>query len=82
MTINIGFNDGQHIDSIINRQPCDKHLAPHGIPCFHMPRGNGRPGYYPGICNKRAVAAGADGKISESSYQTKQKQRKPFVKRG
>jgi len=76
------FNDGIHIEKIIGIQPCDKHLAPHGIPCFHMPRGNGN-GYYPAICNQRAVAAGKNGKISESSYQTKQKQqRRHYANRG
>jgi hypothetical protein len=73
------INDGSHIVPIINRQACNKHVAPLGIPCFHLPRNYGF-GFYPAICNKRAKLAGATGKISQSSYQTKQ-QRRPQQKR-
>lgn len=62
------FNDGVHIKKLMDLVECKRHKAPQGIPCFHMPKNTGF-GFYAGICNKRAVSAGANGRISQSSYQ-------------
>lgn len=61
-------NAGVHILSLIDKVECKRHKAPTGTPCFHIPKTNEN-GYFVGICNQRAVKAGANGKISENSYQ-------------
>lgn len=66
------INHGVHLVNIIGRQECKKHNAPLGLPCFTIRKGKGN-GYFPAICNKRAVKAGANGKISEASLPTRKK---------
>lgn len=67
------INDGRHLVSIVDRHSCSRHNAPKGIPCFLLRKSKGA-GYYPAICNHRAVGAGANGKVTESSYQIKKRQ--------
>lgn len=69
-------NDGKHIVNIVDRVECKKHKRPPGIPCFLLRKSSGN-GYFPAICNKRAVLAGANGKISEPAYQVKKRSAKP-----
>jgi hypothetical protein len=68
-------NDGKHIVAIMDRQGCKKHHAPEGTPCFTLRKSSGN-GYFAAICNKRAVLAGVNGKISEPAYQVKQRKNK------
>lgn len=66
------INDGAHIVSIIQRQACQKHEAGKGIACFKIPSDiSDRINL--AICNRRAVKAGANGKISETSRAVKQR---------
>jgi len=74
-------NDGKHVESIINRKICTRHSAPLGIPCFSL-FSSVVDYLYPAICNHRAVAAGANGKITESSFQIKRKQETRFKAKG
>jgi len=66
-------NDGSHILSIIARTPCNKHLAKVFEPCYSIPADTSDKTLL-AICGKRAKQAGANGKISQSSYQTKKQQ--------
>lgn len=65
-------NHGEHIVSIIGRKTCEKHDAGLGEACYTIPSDISERVLL-AICNQRAKKAGANGKISESSYQTKQK---------
>lgn len=67
------INDGSHIISIIARTTCGKHNAASFEPCYAIPADTSEKMFF-GICNKRAVKAGANGKISQSSYQTRKQQ--------
>lgn len=62
------FNDGIHLKRLVDLVDCDRHDAVPGVPCFTMRKNSGS-GYYAGICNYRAILAGANGRISQSSYQ-------------
>jgi hypothetical protein len=53
------------IERILNREACDKHNAPLGIPCWHV--NTTTEGYKPAICNERAISAGCNNKISDKS---------------
>lgn len=53
-----------YIPTILDRTDCTKHNALLGMPCWYIPK---RFGYYAGICNARAVAAGFNHEISASS---------------
>lgn len=59
-------NDGKHIVSIISRSKCPKHNAAEGEACYNLVGSSGDILF--GVCNRRAVLAGADGKVSETSY--------------
>lgn len=76
-------NDGKHIISIIDRQGCQKHDAAKGMACWVVApsKVNGLSVDLVAICNQRAVLAGANGKISESSYQASKRQLKNKGKR-
>lgn len=63
-------NNGKHLGQILDRVKCDRHKAPTGIPCFHIPKGDGE-GFYAGICGLRINRAGCTGKISPLSLQQK-----------
>lgn len=54
-------NDGQHIDRIIDVQPCLKHHAIIHEPCWKLDSNHGP---LRGICDQRARAAGANGKVT------------------
>lgn len=69
-------NDGAHIVSIIDRQPCQKHEAGMGTACFTI-MSDISDRILLAICNKRAVKAGANGKISESSRAVKNRNKRP-----
>lgn len=68
-------NDGMHILNITKRQGCQKHEALIGHPCFRIKADKGGKEFW-GICNRRAVKAGANGKVSDSSYQLKKRKDK------
>jgi hypothetical protein len=42
------------IKQVLAETDCGRHLAPVGIPCFHL-RMDSQNGYYAGICNVRAT---------------------------
>jgi hypothetical protein len=69
------INDGAHIVNIIERQPCQKHEAGKGIACFKIPS-DISDRILLAICNKRAVKAGANGKISDSSRAVKNRNKR------
>lgn len=67
------INEGRHMPRIIDETVCGHHDAQKGVACFAVPaskRSSGVDGILLGICNRRAIKAGANGKISESSYQS------------
>lgn len=71
-------NDGTHIHEVLARATCDKHNAPVGVPCFHMPKAaNGLSGYYAAACGGRIRHAGFNGRISPESMRTKAPTKKP-----
>lgn len=74
-------NDGNHLGSIIDRTECDKHNAVQGVACWAIDPGKSRETFLLAICNRRAIKAGANGKISESSYQSKKFVKKPNPRR-
>lgn len=55
-----------HMPTVLRTAACSTHDAPHGIPCFHVPKISGN-GYHAGICNTRAWKAGMTGRINPSS---------------
>lgn len=76
----MAINDGKHIVNIMNRQPCKDHKAERGFPCYQIPSESSEALDVIGICNKRAFHGGANGKISQSSYQKEQRQQKKYQK--
>lgn len=62
-------NHGRHIQSIVNRQPCQKHQADVGVPCYMFVGASDN--LVIGICNKRARKAGATGTIQPESFRRK-----------
>lgn len=50
----------KYIQTILDREACNRHQAPNGIPCFHIPKSTEN-GYFAGICNRRAKKAGFIG---------------------
>lgn len=60
------INNGKHIQSIIDRQPCQKHEAGKGVACFMLV--GAQDAAHSAICNQRALKAGVNGKITEGSY--------------
>lgn len=62
-------NEGRHIETIIAKTACGRHDAQIGVACFGIsPESPLAPETLLGICNRRAIKAGANGKISDSSY--------------
>ncbi len=53
------------ISRILDREACDEHKMPIGIPCWHIHTTSD--GYKPAVCNERAKKAGFDSNISEKS---------------
>lgn len=53
------------LDSVLERVDCRKHKVPTGVPCFHIYKTTG--GYFPAVCNKRAVRAGFNAPIRPES---------------
>lgn len=54
-------NDGIHIDKIIGSVSCGRHAADIGDACWNVPSVYGP---LKAICNRRALAAGADGFVT------------------
>lgn len=79
-------NDGIHLRDLIDRTRCNKHNAPTGIPCFHIPNNVTESGYYPGACGGRIKAAGFNGKVTpyipreRPAFKQRDGDRKPFNK--
>lgn len=67
-------NEGFHIDRIIGSQECSKHKALISEPCFELDSAHGP---LRAICNSRALAAGASGKITpyEKPFSPSKKER-------
>jgi hypothetical protein len=51
------------IETVLDREGCNKHNALKGAPCFLIRKNEGF-GHYAAICNKRAKRAGFVGEIS------------------
>jgi hypothetical protein len=54
-----------YIPTVLERTSCKNHDVPEGVPCFHI--GNDESGYNAAVCNKRALRAGFNARISKSS---------------
>ena len=54
-------NNGKHLERIIGAQPCEKHKAGLTVPCWIVPSAHG---LLRAICNSRALAYGARGKVT------------------
>ena len=63
-TIGINF-----IDTVIDRSACKKHKASVDTPCWVVETAKGD--WLRGVCNKRAIKAGYNGKISRSSLRVR-----------
>lgn len=74
-------NDGKHIVKIIGRQVCKKHKADIGEPCYSIPSGTSDV-VHVGVCNKRAILFGANGKISDASLRKTRSQIKTTKAKG
>jgi len=61
------LNSGEHIDDIIGRTVCAKHLAARGAPCWTVQYDSRKGESGPGVCNTRIKNAGFNGKIHPSS---------------
>lgn len=66
-------NNGEHILTILGTTDCKKHEASFLSPCWYILPGaeNQAVPFLPAVCGARIKKAGFNGKISESSYQTK-----------
>lgn len=64
------FNDGKHIETIVQRQSCTKHKALLGAPCWNIYPSIG--GALPAVCNDRILKAGFVGDIQPSSLRKRQ----------
>lgn len=53
------------IPRVVNEQPCSRHKALIGYPCYDIHTIGGD--VLSGVCNKRARAAGMTGKITKDS---------------
>ncbi len=53
------------MEDVIDRQPCKRHDADKGLPCWHLPDSTGFG--LGAICNWRAKKAGFNNKIDERS---------------
>lgn len=62
-------DDKMHIPVVLDLSACEKHEAPRGEPCFHIRKSRG--GYYPAICNNRAVKVGYNAPIDPNSLSRK-----------
>lgn len=54
----------RYLQTVIDRQPCGKHNADKGEPCFTLPKTRG---YTTAVCNRRAKRAGFNHRISLKS---------------
>lgn len=68
-------NDGFHIERILSAVPCRRHGADLGSPCWKIDSVHG---LLRAICNRRALDAGARGKITpyvkpSASYSKKER---------
>lgn len=64
-------NDGFHIDRIVSQYSCERHRADVGSPCWRLDSVHGP---LRAICNSRALAAGAQGKVTPYTKYTKPKE--------
>jgi hypothetical protein len=65
-------NDGKHLEQVLNETTCKKHKASLGDPCYVITPGTKTAtNQLLGACNARILRAGFDGKISETSFQTR-----------
>jgi hypothetical protein len=65
-------NDGKHIHFVMTTTSCKKHSAVTGDPCYIVNSGTGSPATeLLGVCGVRIKRAGFNGKISETSFQTR-----------
>lgn len=69
-------NDGFHLDRIINTQECSKHKSLKTEPCWTIDSVHGS---LRAICNTRALASGAQGKITPYTRASAQSQKKEHV---
>ncbi len=59
---------GRRMAEAIDGTTCEKHNAPLGIPCFHIPKHEAvGEGYYAAICGARIRKHGFIGKISPTA---------------
>ena len=58
-------DDTHYIPIILDRESCNKHGVPRGIPCYHIHLSGG--GIAPGVCGKRVKRAGFNSQISPQS---------------
>lgn len=68
--MNKAENNGKHIRRVIETTTCGRHRAGEGQACFVLPSVNHEV-YHAGICGKRILKAGYNGKISPQSMRTK-----------
>lgn len=60
------FNNRLHINEISSTTSCEKHDAKFGYPCYRiLNKVTGKEHW--GICNKRAIRAGRNGKVRAES---------------
>lgn len=65
-------NDGKHIQNIMLSTTCRKHAADENTPCYIVnPGANASSTGLLGVCGARIKRAGYNGKISETSFQTR-----------
>jgi pyrimidine deaminase RibD-like protein len=58
----------RHIDTVVTREPCDRHGKETGFPCWFLTGAGGNRVLF-GVCNSRAKKAGFVGKISPTARQ-------------
>lgn len=73
-------NDGVHIVYIMGVNPCARHGADLGTPCWYL-HISATKSLSPAVCGSRIKAAGYNGKISEESLRKSTKPNVPFQRR-
>lgn len=59
------------IPRVLSRVACSVHSVPRGVPCWHIKPAATDFGYYPAVCNARALDAGMNARISDAALRTK-----------
>ena len=68
------INNGQHITELANMNPCLRHNAPLGEPCWTIPLGHSGHGeHLRALCGSRIRRGGYDGQITSDSLSHKKK---------